>query len=307
MTPVELPPIYSSADVDMVIRAVYRQVLGNAHVMESERLTVPESLFRQGDSSVREFVRQVAKSELYRSRFFHNCYRYRSIELNFKHLLGRAPQSFEEMQFHSHILDTQGFGADIDTFIDSNEYIGMFGETIVPYYRGYKTEPGQSMLEFTNMLQLLDSASSSDKSARDNRPRLTRALILNRPYGLEAPTDTQALMTKALSQPSTRSAEQAVKSESRAQPLEAQRQQIQSLQRQLADLKPFANIGAAVTRHSQQVPLAVSGAANGGQSAQNEYEQQAREIERLQGELAEARSLATIGEARLNKWRRRFS
>jgi hypothetical protein len=98
----------SEAGFETIIRAVYRQVLGNAHVMESERLTVPESQFKQGRLSVREFVRQVAKSELYRSRFFDNCYRYRAIELNFKHLLGRAPATFDEMREHSAILDQAG-------------------------------------------------------------------------------------------------------------------------------------------------------------------------------------------------------
>jgi phycoerythrin-associated linker protein len=167
-----------------VIRAAYRQVMGNAHVMESERLTVAESQLKRGELSVREFVRQLANSELYRSRFFDNCYRYRAIELNFKHLLGRAPDNFEEMRYHSTVLDESGFEADIDTYLDSDEYQTAFGETIVPYYRGYRTQPGQSMLEFTNLLQLLRSASSSDKNlATRNKPQLTRSLIQNSPYG----------------------------------------------------------------------------------------------------------------------------
>jgi phycoerythrin-associated linker protein len=41
--PVELWPHYSEAEVEAVIRALYKQVLGNAYVMESERLIVPES------------------------------------------------------------------------------------------------------------------------------------------------------------------------------------------------------------------------------------------------------------------------
>ncbi len=152
--------------------------------MESERSIVAESQFKRGEISVREFVRQLAKSEFYRSRFFDNCYRYRSIELNFKHLLGRAPDNFDEMRFHSMVLDREGFEADIDTYLDGDEYQNAFGESIVPYYRGYQTQPGQSMLEFTNMFQLLRSASSSDKDlVTNNQPLLTRALIQNSPYG----------------------------------------------------------------------------------------------------------------------------
>ncbi|MFZ4558268.1 MAG: photosystem I reaction center subunit XII, partial [Pseudanabaena sp.] len=43
----ETPPVewvsgQSQEDSETIIRAVYRQVLGNAYVMESERLTVAE-------------------------------------------------------------------------------------------------------------------------------------------------------------------------------------------------------------------------------------------------------------------------
>ena len=89
----------TSSDVDKanLIRAVYQQVLGRQYVMASERLEGPESLFRRGYLSVREFVRQVAKSSLYKDRFFTNSNPYCFIELNFKHLLGRAPQNKAEM------------------------------------------------------------------------------------------------------------------------------------------------------------------------------------------------------------------
>ncbi len=129
--PVEWVPGRSEEEVETIIQAVYRQVLGNAYVMESERLTVPESQFKLGTFSVREFVRAVAKSDLYRSRFFTSCARYRAIELNFRHLLGRPPLDLEEMRLHSTILDTKGFEAEIDSYIDSDEYQNTFGENFV--------------------------------------------------------------------------------------------------------------------------------------------------------------------------------
>ena len=76
--------VSSSQDKATLIRAVYRQVLGYQYVMESERLTGAESLFRNGYLSVREFVRTVAKSGLYRSKFFESTNPYHFIELNFK-------------------------------------------------------------------------------------------------------------------------------------------------------------------------------------------------------------------------------
>ena len=69
---VELSSNATEDDLQTVIRAVYRQVLGNFHVMESQQQTTAESQLRNGDITVREFVRRVAKSSLYQSLFFDN-------------------------------------------------------------------------------------------------------------------------------------------------------------------------------------------------------------------------------------------
>ena len=42
--PLELRPNWTQDDAKAVINAVYRQVLGNDHIMLSERLTATESL-----------------------------------------------------------------------------------------------------------------------------------------------------------------------------------------------------------------------------------------------------------------------
>ncbi len=188
--PVEMVPGRSAEETESVIRAVYRQILGNAYVMESERATVPESQFKRGELSVREFVRSVAKSALYRSRFFETCPRYRFIELNFKHFLGRAPRDLEEMREHSTILDTQGFEAEIDSYLDSDEYQNVYGENIVPYYRGYKTQPGQNMVEFTHFFALARGASSSDLkgSLTGKTPVLNKYVIQQIPLSVIPPS-----------------------------------------------------------------------------------------------------------------------
>lgn len=160
--PLERTPNSSAEELDIIIRAVYRQVLGNAYVMESERAIVAESKFKIGELSVRGFVRALAKSDAYKSRFFDTCPRYRFIELNFKHFLGRTPDGLAETRIHSDILDTQGYEAEIDSYLDSDEYQNAYGENIVPYYRGYKTAPERTMVEFTHMFALLRGASSSD-------------------------------------------------------------------------------------------------------------------------------------------------
>lgn len=152
-TVVELWPTSSSEDVQAVIRAVYKQVLGNPHVMESERLVTAESQLSDRSISVREFVRAVGKSEFYRSRYFHQCAPYRFVELNFMHFLGRPPQSQAEISEHIVRCIEQGYDAEIDSYIDSEEYQAAFGENTVPYRRS-NTQAGQSQVTFNRMFAL---------------------------------------------------------------------------------------------------------------------------------------------------------
>lgn len=192
--PIELVPGSSSDEKEIVIQAVYRQVLGNAYVMESERLAVPESQFKRGELSVREFVRAVAKSDLYQTRFFNNVPRYRATELNFRHLLGRTPIDLEEMRMHSTVLDTQGFAADIDTYLDSDEYQNVFGEYFVPYLRGWKTEATQNMVQFTHMFEMVRGASSSSLKGNlaGKSPRLNALVIQGTPTPVISPASDGA-------------------------------------------------------------------------------------------------------------------
>ncbi|MBD2515815.1 phycobilisome linker polypeptide [Nostoc sp. FACHB-973] len=204
--PIDLWPGRSNEEIETVIRAVYKQVLGNAYVLESERLPVPESQLKRGEISVREFVRQVAKSELYRSRFFDSVPRYRSIELNFRHLLGRAPLDLEETRSHSTILDTKGFEADIDSYLDSDEYQETFGENTVPYIRGYKTEAIQSLVQFTHIFQLVRGSSSSSLKGdlAGKQPKLNSLVIQNTPSPVISPASKGAAFRNPTSTPRTR-------------------------------------------------------------------------------------------------------
>lgn len=151
---VELRPNRSEDDLQAIIRAVYRQVLGNAHVMESQRLSSAESFLRNGDITVRGFVRAVAQSDLYRSLFFESSSPYRFIELNFKHLLGRAPVAQSEISEHVQNYNQRGYEAEINSYIDSNEYIRSFGENVVPHSRGNRTQIGIKNVGFNRTFAL---------------------------------------------------------------------------------------------------------------------------------------------------------
>ena len=191
--PLELLPGDDDAKKEQIIRAVYKQVLGNAYVMESERQLVPESQFKLGEISVREFVRRIAKSDLYRSRFFETCARYRYIELAFRHLMGRAPIDFQEMRDHSERLDAKGYDADIDSFLDCDDYQNAFGEWIVPYQRGWKTESCTTLQEFTWSFQLLrgNSSSSLKGDLAGISSKLGGAAYQNRPLAVVPPSSSE--------------------------------------------------------------------------------------------------------------------
>ncbi|HEY9613884.1 phycobilisome linker polypeptide [Allocoleopsis sp.] len=179
-SPVELRPTASRADVEAVISAVYRQLLGNDYLMKSERLTSAESLLRDRKITVQDFVRQVAKSELYKSKFFYNSFQTRVIELNYKHLLGRAPYDEAEVIYHLDLYETKGYDADIDSYIDSPEYQANFGDNIVPYYRGFQTQTGQKTVGFSRIFQLYRGYANSDRAQlKGNSPRLASELAQN--------------------------------------------------------------------------------------------------------------------------------
>ncbi|UFP94888.1 phycobilisome rod-core linker polypeptide [Gloeobacter morelensis] len=154
-------------EVEIVIRAVYKQVLGNPHLMESERLIRDESKLKNSEISVREFVRTVAKSELYRTRFFETCGPYRFIELNFKHLLGRAPLDQTEISVHVRLCVEQGYEAEIDSYLDSDEYQDAFGEDTVPFPRGSLSQVGQKQVGFNRMSFLLRGPAEADKGVKE--------------------------------------------------------------------------------------------------------------------------------------------
>jgi phycocyanin-associated rod linker protein len=162
--PVELRPNWIPENAKDVIRAVYRHVLGNTHLMSCDRLPALESLLNNGQLTVREFVRAVAKTELYKSKFLYPHFHTRVIELNFKHLLGRAPHDESEVIEHLDRYQTQGYEADIDSYIDSAEYEEKFGESIAPYYTGFEYQTGQRTTAFTGLFSLYRGYANSDLS-----------------------------------------------------------------------------------------------------------------------------------------------
>jgi phycocyanin-associated rod linker protein len=176
----ELRPHWTPEDAQVLIRAAYRQVLGNEHLMACERLVSAESLLVRGDITVRDFIRAIASSELYRQKFFYSNFHVRFIELNYKHLLGRAPYEQSEISYHLDLFLSKGYDAEISSYLDSNEYQNNFGDNTVPYHLDFQTDrPGQRTIGFSRLLQLYRGYANSDRAQNQKQPRLTWEVARN--------------------------------------------------------------------------------------------------------------------------------
>jgi phycocyanin-associated rod linker protein len=103
--------------------------------------------------------------------------------------LGRSPYDESEVIYHLDLYQNQGFDAEIDSYIDSPEYEDNFGDSIVPYYRGFSTQLGQKTVGFNRMFRLYRGYANSDRSQLEgNSPRLARELGQNSTTTILAPS-----------------------------------------------------------------------------------------------------------------------
>ena len=151
-----------AVDKATLLRQLYRHVMGNPHLMETERPHGLESRFLSGRLTVREFVRELCKTPLYRSRFFETMAPYRFVEVNYKHVLGRSPESQAEMGVQLNRVITAGYDAAVDDLVDSDEYSSVFGDDVVPYLRGVSSGDGRGQANFNRTLALVPGYAGSD-------------------------------------------------------------------------------------------------------------------------------------------------
>jgi phycobilisome rod-core linker protein len=133
---------YSDNEVEELIWAAYRQIFSEHLVLKSSRQISLETQLKNRAITVRDFIRGLAKSQVYRRLVIENNSNYRVVELTLKRLLGRAPYNKDEEIAWSIKIATLGFDGFVEALINSEEYIENFGENIVPYQRRrYKDRP----------------------------------------------------------------------------------------------------------------------------------------------------------------------
>ncbi len=135
----------SSNEKQLVIKACYRQIfqrdIRKAYGINFQDL---ESQVSTGQLSIKEFIRSLGKTAIYKKEFHQNYVNTRVIELSCRHFLGRGLSSIEEFQRYFGILSNVGINGLIDSLINSQEYSDYFGEETVPYLRSLGEEPQES-------------------------------------------------------------------------------------------------------------------------------------------------------------------
>jgi phycobilisome core-membrane linker protein len=141
-----MKPGMTGAQKAEVVRAAYRQVFERdiAKAYSQVPCPVEATQVRQGDISMREFIRSLGHSKEYQQQFFGRFVNSRVVELAFRHFLGRGISSREEFTRYFDIVSAQGLKGLVDALVNSMEYAQVFGEETVPYLRDIGEEAQES-------------------------------------------------------------------------------------------------------------------------------------------------------------------
>ncbi|MCS6814105.1 MAG: phycobilisome rod-core linker polypeptide [Cyanobacteria bacterium] len=178
-----MKPGLSASEKNEVVKAAYRQVF-ERDITRAYSLGISdlESKVKNNEISMKEFIRRLAKSPLYRKNFYEPYINSRALELAFRHILGRGPSSREEVQRYFAIVSSGGLPALVDALVDSQEYADYFGEETVPYLRGLGQEaqecrnwgPQQDLFNysapFRKIPQFITTFAAYDQPLPDQHP-----------------------------------------------------------------------------------------------------------------------------------------
>jgi phycobilisome rod-core linker protein len=135
----EQPKIYSAenllslTEMNDLIEAAYRQIF--FHAFRSDRERFLESQLRNGQITVRDFIRGLLLSETFKNSFYEKNSNYRFVEQCVQRVLGRDVYNEREKIAWSIKVATKGIEGFVDELLDSEEYMESFGYDTVPYQR----------------------------------------------------------------------------------------------------------------------------------------------------------------------------
>ena len=175
----------TESSTQAVINAVYVQVLGSSGY-EGDRITTEENKLENGNISLREFIRMVARSKAFRRRYWSNLYITKAIEVMHRRLLGRPTFGRWEINGYFDIAARKGFYGVVDALINSKEYLEAYGEDMVPYER-FITPNDLNSRRVPALRQPLDLAAIVEPQKRydqQKRPELYKTSVMNTPGSL---------------------------------------------------------------------------------------------------------------------------
>ena len=125
-----------------VIESAYRQIY--FHAFKSDRDVNLESQLKDGQITVRDFIRGLVLSDTFKRSFYGMNSNYKVVRHLVERLLGRKTSGKGEELSWSIVIATKGVAGMVDALLDSEEYLDNFGYDIVPYQR-HRVLPGREL------------------------------------------------------------------------------------------------------------------------------------------------------------------
>jgi phycobilisome rod-core linker protein len=138
--------LLSSSQIDTLIGVAYRQIFFHAFAADREKFL--ESQLRNGQITVRDFIRGLCLSNTFTNSFYNLNSNYRFVEHCVQKILGRDVYSDAEKIAWSIVIGTKGRAGFINDLLNSDEYLENFGDNIVPFQRRRVLPSGASELPF---------------------------------------------------------------------------------------------------------------------------------------------------------------
>nr|WP_284498681.1 phycobilisome rod-core linker polypeptide [Synechococcus sp. MU1655] len=144
----EVPRSYSmdiamdAENLKTVIESAYRQIY--FHAFETDRDVNLESQLRDGQITVRDFVRGLCLSDTFKRSFYGMNSNYKVVRHLVERLLGRKTGGKSEEIAWAILIATEGITGMVDALLDSEEYLDAFGYDTVPYQRN-RVLPGRDL------------------------------------------------------------------------------------------------------------------------------------------------------------------
>jgi phycobilisome rod-core linker protein len=125
--------LFDPTEMDALIEAAYRQMF--FHAFKWDREPFLESQLRNGQITVRDFIRGLALSTTFYNSFYEKNSNYKFVEHCVQKILGRDVYNEREKIAWSIVVATKGIQGLVDELLDSEEYLTNFGYNTVPYQR----------------------------------------------------------------------------------------------------------------------------------------------------------------------------